>query len=105
MARITEEQKELINELYAEIGVKSQVAKIVGCSPASVTKYLIPNYVPKAQRIQITFDKKANDCGGFIMKINDLIAQGYGVPKALLKTCSIDATEKAELEVLRKEIF
>lgn len=105
MARITEEQKELINELYVEIGVKSQVAKIVGCSPASVTKYLIPDYVPKAQRTKITFLKLPNDCGDFITKIKEEIAQNCGISEALLKTCSIDATEKAELEVLRKEIF
>lgn len=103
--KVTQEEIELINELYCELKVKARVAEAVGRSVSTVSKYIIPGYVPKSQRIQITFDKEANDCGSFIVKINDLIAQGSGVPEALLKTCSIDATERAELEALRKEIF
>jgi len=103
--KVTQEEIELINELYCEFKVKARVAEAVGRSVSTVSKYIIPDYVPKSQRIQITFDKEANDCGGFIMKINDLIAQSCGVPEALLKTCSIDATERAELEALRREIF
>lgn len=103
--KVTQEEIELINELYCELKVKARVAEAVHRSVGTVSKYIIPNYVPKSQRVQITFDKEANDCGSFIVKINDLIAQGCGVPEALLKTCSIDATEREELEALRKEIF
>lgn len=103
--KVTQEEIELINELYCELKVKARVAEAVGRSVSTVSKYIIPDYVPKSQRIQITFDKEANDCGGFIVKINDLIAQGSSISEALLKTCSIDATERAELEALRKEIF
>ena len=45
--RITEEQKLEINKLYYEIGVKSRVAKIMGISAASVSKYIIPGWKPE----------------------------------------------------------
>lgn len=105
MARITEEQKELINELYAEIGVKSQVAKIVGCSPASVSKYLIPDYIPKVQRIKIVFEGKPNDCSGLIAQITDKIAQGIPVNEVISGIFSMNDNEKEDLETLKKEIF
>ena len=42
--KITDEQIELINEVYFQCKVKTQTAKIVGVSVASVTKYLIDGY-------------------------------------------------------------
>ena len=49
MARtiITEEIKVQINELYLQIGTYSGVAKIIGCAPSTVKKYIIPNYISK----------------------------------------------------------
>ena len=35
-----------INELYLELGVKTKVAKAIGCSPSTVTKYLIQDFTP-----------------------------------------------------------
>jgi hypothetical protein len=103
--KVTEEEIERINELYCELGVKARVAEIVGRSASTISKYIIPNYVPKAQRIEILFEKDAGDCEQLIMKIQDEIAQMCGVSEAILKNCSIDAAERAELEALRKEIF
>lgn len=57
MARITPEQIEQINEVYAQCGVKTQTAKIVGVSVASVNKYLKKDYVPRAQQEPLEFDK------------------------------------------------
>lgn len=51
MARITEEQKKQINELYCVLKVKSEVAKRLGVSVASVTKYLIPDYKPEKKEV------------------------------------------------------
>lgn len=50
MARFvaTDEKIEEINKLYYEIGVKKRVAEIVGCSPATVSKYIIPGWRPPA---------------------------------------------------------
>lgn len=90
--RITEEQKELINELYAEIGVKSQVAKIVGCSPSTVTRYLIEGYVPKTDRVKIVFEGKPTGCDELIKNFS-------------IEALSLSDEERADLEVLKKEIF
>ena len=48
--KITDEIKIRINELYLELGVKKKVADIVGCSPATVSKYIIEGYVSQKDR-------------------------------------------------------
>ena len=45
--KITDEIKEQINELYCELGVKSHVAKALGISASTVSKYIVDGYVPK----------------------------------------------------------
>lgn len=50
--RITEDQIQDINELYFELGIKKRVAEIIGCSPSTVSKYIIPGYIPKSQRVE-----------------------------------------------------
>lgn len=107
MARITPEMVEQINELYAELGVKTQVAKRVGVSVASVNKYLIDDYVPKAQRISIpVFDE---DCGfdNFEDFLNDLSQRfcnyvNEAIYEELLKSCELTEEEWKELEELQK---
>ena len=42
--RITDEQIEQINKVYLDCGTYSGTAKIVGVSPSSVKKYIIPDY-------------------------------------------------------------
>ena len=54
--KVTEEIIKQINELYLEYGVKKKVADIVGCSPATVTKYLIDGYVSERDNVEVTFD-------------------------------------------------
>ena len=93
--RITEEQKELINELYAELGVKKSVAEIVGCSPSTVTKYLIEGYVPKANRLKIVFEGEPTGCDRLIKEFSEI---GMGV-------FSLSDEEQSGLEALKKEIF
>lgn len=51
--KVTDEVIEQINELYLKLKVKAQVARIIGCSPATVTKYIIPNYVSKANQVDL----------------------------------------------------
>lgn len=71
MARITEEQIIQINEVYAECGVKSRTAKIVGVSVASVSKYLIPNYKKKADRVEFKFDAVPPGINSLLAKVNE----------------------------------
>lgn len=107
MARITPEQIEQINELYAELKNKSAVARKVGVSVASVNKYLIDDYVPKVQRISIpVFDE---DCGfdNFEDFLNDLSKRfcdyvDEAIYEELLKNCELTEEEWVELEELQK---
>jgi len=48
--KITDEIKIEINELYLELGVKKRVAEIIGCSPSTVSKYIIEGYVSQKDR-------------------------------------------------------
>ncbi len=93
--KITNEQIIRINELYLEIGAKSKVAKIVGVSPASVTKYLIPNYVGKDNlKIEI-----------FSQEIPDLPIELFKNTEDWGTLCLLSDEEKEECDELRKEIL
>ena len=98
MARkITDEQIELINEVYFQCKVKTQTAKIVGVSVASVTKYLIDGYVPKAMRKNIEF----NGTPSMISKkeLEEITWELF-----LLKA-KLSEEETAEMRELQKEIY
>lgn len=89
--RTSPETIEKINELYAVLGVKSKVAKELGISPATVTKYLIPNYVPKAAAVP-AFDKP--------ITLDITMFKGD-----LSKLCELSEEEWADLKELQKEIM
>lgn len=97
MARITEEMKVQINELYYRLGVKAQVARELGISAASVTRYLIPNYVPVAARQVIECDTKPTIPIDFI----NALAKGDD----FTELTKLTAAEKIEMEELREEIY
>ena len=90
--RTSPETIEKINELYAVLGVKSKVAKELGISPATVTKYLIPNYVPKAAADAPTFDKPID--------LDITMFKGD-----LSKLCELSEEEWKDLKELQKEIL
>ena len=93
--KIAEEQIIKINELYLEIGVKSKVAKLVGCSPATVTKYIIPNYVPQNEIVKEEFDMD-------IPQLNLDLFKGVDNWGDL---CVLSKEEENECDELRKEIL
>lgn len=97
MARITEEMKVQINELYYRLGVKAQVARELGISPASVTRYLIPNYVPAADRQVIECNATPTIPIDFI----NALAEGGD----FVELTKLTAAEQTEMEELRKEIY
>lgn len=90
--RTSPETIEKINELYAVLGVKSKVAKELGISPATVTKYLIPNYVPKAAVDIPAFDKPID--------LDITMFKGD-----LFKLCELSEEEWKDLKELQKEIL
>ena len=97
MARITEEMKVQINELYYRLGVKAQVARELGISPASVTRYLIPDYVPAATRQVIECNATPTIPIDFI----NALAEGGD----FVELTKLTAAEQTEMEELRKEIY
>lgn len=97
MARITEEMKVQINELYYRLGVKAQVARELGISPASVTRYLVPNYVPAAARQVI----ECNATPAIPIDFINALAEGGD----FIELTKLTAAEQIEMDELRKEIY
>lgn len=95
--RITDEQIEQINEVYFQCKIKSQTAKIVGVSVASVTKYLIDDYVPKAMRVKIDFDGTPK--GITEKELEELTLEKF------LANAVLSKEEWEELKKLQKEIY
>ena len=93
--KITDEVIEQINELYLNCGVKAQVARIIGCSPATVTKYIIPNYVGKAnQPAPPPFDES---------KI--VGPKAYASYQELMDSCMLSEEEWNEMKEIQKEVL
>lgn len=93
--KVTDEVIEQINELYLELKVKTQVARIVGCSPATVTKYIIPNYVGKAnQPAPPPFDES---------KI--VGPKAYASYQELMDDCKLSKEEWAAMKEIQKEVL
>lgn len=103
MAKITQEKIELINELYLQYGVKAQVAREVGCSPATVTKYIIPDYVSKSKREKKTYDIKINQeesKEAFVHILND-----KNRSQEFLRYTALSTEEIAALNEFKKELY
>lgn len=96
--RITDEQKIQINELYLKLGVKSKVAKELGISAASVSKYIIPNYISSENRTIEKFSRQPTIITKD--KINSYNKEDF---KYFLM--HLDKSEKDDIKELQKEIF
>ena len=91
----------MINELFLEIGVKKKVAEIMGISPASVARYIIPNYVSKKQRQIYTFDGYVGNSEWLI----DIFRTFKDPAKSLCSLCVLGKNEIDEMEEMKKEIY
>ncbi len=65
MARFvaTPDKIEEINRLYYEIGVKAEVARRVGCSASTVSRYIDPEWRPTEERPVIEIDESITPAG------------------------------------------
>lgn len=94
--RLTEEDKIRINELYIKYGTYAEVARQTGFSPATVRKYIIPNFTPKSEiskRIFTTEEIPLNiDLTPFIKSDN------------LGEFCVLSKEEEEEIKELWKEM-
>lgn len=101
--RISEEQKQQINELYYENHNKSLTARILGISASSVAKYIIPDYVPVAMRKEVQYDIKPIGFEKFLNEIKSKTDVAFDIAYRDLTVLNED--EIKELEELRKEIY
>lgn len=92
--RITEDQKIQMNILYQELKTYAAVARKIGCSPSTVKRYIISDFVnPKAVEkniIQVT-ELPPLDSNIFNQPFGDL--------------CILSAAEKDEVKVLWQELL
>lgn len=91
----------MINELFLKIGVKKKVAEIIGCSPSTVSKYIIPNYVSKESRSTYTFDKPIGNAD----KILDIFNMFDNAGQRLCEYCMLSDEEWEDLRSLQGEIM
>lgn len=101
-ARITPEKIEMINELYAQCGVKKRVAEALGISPSTVSKYIIEGYKPKKDRKLPTFDRVPTGAEGMIQRIKD---SGLPPAQAFANDCQLSPEEWEDLKILQKEVM
>lgn len=93
--KVTPEMIEEINELYVELGVKAQVARKVGVSASTVSKYIIPNYIPKKDRIiSISRSEPTMDFKDFMGKVGEMG-----------NMCVLSEEERLDLIELQKEVM
>ena len=94
--RITDEQIRDMNELYLELGVYKKVAEIVGCSAATVSKYIIPGYVSQREQPKIEFD---------ISKIIQMNLDEINGWQEFADKCRLTPEEWAEMKEIQKEVM
>lgn len=58
MAKLSVEKIEQINKIYLETGTYAATARIVGCSPATVKKYVVEDFTLAAPKEIITFSEQ-----------------------------------------------
>ena len=93
--KITDEVIERINELYLDCGVKAQVARIVGCSPATVTKYIIPGYMSRANQAELPPFDESKIVG----------PKAYTSYQELMDSCMLSEDEWNEMKEIQKEVL
>lgn len=96
-----------INEVYLECGVKSKTARIVGVSPSTVTKYLIPNYQSQRQTAAapITFEGELAGVQPFIDAMIADIHKDQTAAEAFCKNCCLSEEEWAEMNEIQKGVI
>lgn len=97
--KITDEIKIRINELYLELGVKKRVAEIIGCSPSTVSKYIIEGYVSQKDREPVPeFDEsKITGPAALLEKVNSW--------QEFADACMLTAEEWAEMREIQKGVM
>lgn len=105
--RIDDETIIRINEVYLECGVKSRTAQIVGVSPSTVTKYLIPDYKSRkeANEVPVVFEGTCAGVDNFIERIDAAMDSGWTPMEAFCEFCKLIQDEWDEMEEIQKGII
>ena len=101
----TPEAIEEINRLYYECGVKAEVARRIGCSPSTVTRYIVKGWQPAsvvAEGIEEILERKdvePKGVGDFVT----CIAAAESPVKAFCEYCKLSNEEWQEMKALQAE--
>lgn len=99
MARtiITNEKIKEINDLYYTLGVKAQVAREMGISASTVSKYVIDGYIPEEmiEREEVDLEGMRNRIEEFVLDLKTIN------PNSIL---TLTEEEKEEIEDLWEEM-
>ena len=96
MAKLTQEKINKIIEIYNEVGTYSGTAARVGCSPATVKKY-----VTAGAQVQEILPKNITPFSGEIKDIEDI---DFGALEDIGKLSLLTEEEKEEIRELWEEI-
>lgn len=93
-----------INKLYLEIGVKKRVAEIVGVSPSTVSKYIIPDFkVEPEVEEKVEFNKSIRGAEYFIKQIQR-VSINEDCHAALCKICRLTQKEWKKMAEIQKGV-
>lgn len=98
--KITPEIAEQINEIYYQCKNKSQTAKQIGCSAATVSRYILKDYVPRASRQNYEFNGKIGNADWLVDIFNKIDNAG----QRLCEICILSDEELNDFKELQKEI-
>lgn len=99
--KITPEIIEQINILYLELGVKKAVAERIGCSPSTVSKYIIPDFNAAATSEDYSFEGNVGNAD----KMIDMLRMFDNAGQRICEYCMLSEEEWADLHELQKEII
>jgi len=99
--KITPEIAEQINILYIKLGTKAAVAREIGCSASTVSKYIIPNFKLPEERPIYTFDGYVGNSEWLI----DIFKMFDNPGARLCELCMLGENEWRELKEMQKEIY
>lgn len=93
MRVVTNKDIQEMNRLYIELKTYAAVARKTGFSPATVKKYIIPDFVPVEDKDIVRFNRPLPEFDSTIFRVND-----WG------PLCELSDSEVEEIKALWKEI-
>lgn len=96
MAKLTNEDKIKINEVYLRVKTYSGTARETGFSPATVKKYVIPNYIPQENLNKTIFLEEEIPKNPDLSILINVINLG--------EICVLSEEERKEIKELWKEL-